>query len=292
MAASLCAPSVTGMTDLERFRHEVHTSSGRASYLDTAGDDPPVLFVHGIGTSSLLWRHVITPLVGERRCVAVDLPLHGHTPVAPGQEFSLAAFATFVADVCDALGLDDVDLVANDTGGAVAQIVAARRPARLRSLVLTNCESEGNVPPWAFLPAVWLARAGLLAPLLARRPADPRRPYRIGYTDVTALPEDLARAWQEPLISRPREYQRWVASLHDRDLRAVGPALRRLEVPTLAVWGTGDLFFTRRRARWLRDTIPGATEIVEVPGGRLFFPDERAGELLAALRRHWQHIHH
>ena len=278
------------MTDLDRFRHHVDTPSGPASYLDTGGDGPAALFVHGIGTSSLLWRHVIAPLVGERRCVALDLPLHGGTPVAPGQEFSLRAFATFVDDVRDALGLADVDLVGNDTGGAVAQIVAARRPGRCRSLTLTNCETEGNVPPWAFLPAVWLARAGLLTPMLGRRPRDPRRPYRIGYTDVTALPEELARAWQEPLVGAPRDYQRWIASLRDGDLRAVGPDLRRLEVPTLIVWGTGDVFFTRRHARWLRDTIPGATEIVEVPGGRLFFPDERAEELLPALRRHWQRV--
>ena len=85
-------------------------------------------------------------------------------------------------------------------------------------------------------------------------------------------------------MSAPRQYQRWIASLHARDLRAVGPALRRLEIPTLIVWGTGDVFFNRRWAHWLQATIPGATEIVEVPGGRLFFPDERADELVTALQ--------
>ena len=47
------------------------------------------------------------------------------------------------------------------------------------------------------------------------------------------------------------------------------------------------MFFRRKWAYWLRDTIPGATEVVEIDGGRLFFPDERAAELTAALRRHW-----
>lgn len=58
-------------------------------------------------------------------------------------------------------------------------------------------------------------------------------------------------------------------------------------VPTLIVWGTGDVFFKRKWAYWLRDTIPGATEVIELKGARLFFPDERAPELTAALRRHW-----
>ena len=142
---------------------------------------------------------MLTALAGERRCVAIDLPLHGRTPVAPDQEFSLGAFATFVADVCDTLGLADVDLVANDTGGAVAQIVAARRPERLRSLTLTNCETEGNVPPWAFLPAVGLARVGLLAPFLGRR-----RSTRAACT-ASATPTSRS----SPASSRGRGRSRW-----------------------------------------------------------------------------------
>jgi hypothetical protein len=50
---------------------------------------------------------------------------------------------------------------------------------------------------------------------------------------------------------------------------------------------TGDKFFHRKWAYWLRDTIPGASDVVEIDGGRLFFPDERASELTAALSRHW-----
>ena len=84
-----------------------------------------------------------------------------------------------------------------------------------------------------------------------------------------------------------RQSQRLMTSLHARDLLAVEPALARLQVPTLIVWGTSDMFFRRKWAYWLRDTIPGATEVVEIDGGRLFFPDERAAELTTALRRHW-----
>jgi len=65
------------------------------------------------------------------------------------------------------------------------------------------------------------------------------------------------------------------------------PALARLQVPTLIVWGTADMFFKPTWAYWLRDTIPGATEVIEFDGARLFFPDERATEFAAALRRHW-----
>jgi pimeloyl-ACP methyl ester carboxylesterase len=282
------------LKEYERSRRVVDTASGPVGCVDV-GAGRPVLFVHGVGTSGLLWRNVIGALKEERRCIAVDLPLHGRTPVRPGQDLSLTGLARVVEDFCAALDLTGVDLVANDTGGAVSQIVAAHQPQRLATFTLTNCETRGNVPPPLFAPAVLLARAGLFVWMFGPRrlrdlAATRRRSYGIGLEDVDALPLDVVRAYLEPLVGtkeRARQYQRWIASLHDRDLAAVDAALRRLTVPTLIVWGTGDRFFPLRHAHRLRDTIPGATGVVTIPGGRLFFPDERAADLVPHLRAHW-----
>jgi pimeloyl-ACP methyl ester carboxylesterase len=285
---------ITELERLDKHRSQVRTRSGPASYVDTGGPGRAVLFIHGVGTSSYLWRHAIAELDGERRCMAVDLPLHGHTPAAAGQDFSLPGLARFVGDFCDALGLTDLDLVANDTGGAVTQVFAASHADRLHTLTLTNCEAHDNVPPRALWPAVLLARLGLLAPLSRRLLLDiPRSRKRFlggGYQDATRLPDDFVRACVEPLFGTAqaaRQFQRLMTSLHARDLLAAEPALARLEVPTLLVWGTADAAFPLKWAYWLRDTIPGATDVVEIDGGRLFFPDERAPELTAALRAFW-----
>jgi pimeloyl-ACP methyl ester carboxylesterase len=283
------------MERLDKHRGQVQTRSGPASYVDTGGPGRPVLFVHGVGTSSYLWRNVIGQLDGERRCVAFDLPLHGYTPAAADQDFTLPGLARFIRDCCDALELTGFDMVANDTGGAITQVFAAGHPERLHTLTLTNCEAHDNVPPKALLPAVLLARMGLLARLAPRlmphdNPRTAKRMYGRTYQDIANLPEDIARVWLEAqtgTAEAARQSQRLLTSLHARDLLAAEPALRRLQVPTLIVWGTGDLFFRRKWAYWLRDTIPGATEVVEIDKGRLFFPDERAAELTAALRRHW-----
>ncbi|HEU5419735.1 MAG TPA: alpha/beta hydrolase [Streptosporangiaceae bacterium] len=286
---------ISELEAFDKYRGEVRTGSGPASYIDTGGPGRPALFIHGVGTSSYLWRHVIGEFGGQRRCVAIDLPLHGRTPAAAGQDFSLPGLARFVADCCDELGLAGIDLVANDTGGAVAQVLAAGHASRLHTLTLTNCEAHDNLPPRALLPVVLLARSGLPVWRLARRlprdiPRARRRFYGAGYQDISSLPEDVVRAWLEPLFGTAesaRQFQRLMASLRARDLLAAEPALTRLDVPTLIVWGTSDNFFERRWAYWLRDTIPGATGVVELGGARLFFPDERAAELTTALRRHW-----
>ena len=92
-------------------RGRVSTASGDVSYTDV-GEGPVVLFVHGAGTSNLLWRKVITELAGERRCVAPDLPGHGASPVTPEQDLSLNGLARFLEGFCEALDLGELDHIA------------------------------------------------------------------------------------------------------------------------------------------------------------------------------------
>jgi pimeloyl-ACP methyl ester carboxylesterase len=268
----------------------VETRSGEMAYLDE-GEGPVALFVHGIATNSDLWRNLIAELRGERRCIAIDLPLHGETPPRP--DYSLGALAEAIEDLCTALGLGTVDLVGNDTGGAVAQVLAARHPERLRTFTLTNCDTHDNLPPEAFRPTVEAAEHGLLAPGAAAVLADPeasRALIGVGYEHPEKLAADKVRAFLEPVLGTPeraREFERFLTSVVAADLVAVEPDLRKLDVPALVVWGTGDQFFERRWADWLRDTIPGVSEVVEIEGAKLFFPDERAADLAPHLRRLW-----
>jgi pimeloyl-ACP methyl ester carboxylesterase len=283
------------MQDFETGRATVATACGPVSYV-SVGDGPAAVFVHGVGTNAWLWRKAVAALADRRRCIALDLPLHGQTPVRH-QDLSLPGLADVVEAACEALELDRFDLVANDTGGAVAQVVAARRPGRLRSLVLTNCDVHDNLPPPAFRSTVRLARSGLfarLAPLLLRDPAKARRRvFGSTYEDVTTLPEDVVRRYLDPVVGtrdRAKQFARLLTSLRAEDLVAVEPELARLRVPTLVVWGTGDIFFDVRWAYWLAEHIPGVTRVVELDGARLFFPDERATEFAALVGEHWAQV--
>ena len=279
--------------DLEHRRRTVDSGAGPISVIDV-GEGPTAAFVHGVGTNALLWRHVIAALLDERRCVAIDLPLHGHSPATDEQDLSLGALAEAVAAAIASLGVNQVDLVANDTGGAIAQMVAARHPSLLRSLTLTNCETEDNIPPATFAPTVELAKQGLLAPaapaLLADLDAARTAVFAMGYEDPGALPLEIVAAFLQPVLGTPeraRRFERLLAGLAPEALIAARPGLARLDVPTLLVWGTGDDSFDMRWAYWLHDTIPGAEPVVEVPGAKLFFPDERAADLVGHLRRFW-----
>jgi pimeloyl-ACP methyl ester carboxylesterase len=269
------------------------TTSGDVSYVDV-GEGPVALFVHGVGTNNLLWRKVMAELAGEWRCVAPDLPGHGASPVTPEQDLSLNGLARLLEDFCESLELGAVNLVANDTGGAVAQVFAALHPDRVRTLTLTNCDTQGNLPPESFRPVVELAERGKLAPLLVRLASDPAQARTgalgAGYEHPEQLPDEVLAAFARPVgatLDAARQFERLLTSVRGEELDAIEPLLKEFRVPTLLVWGTGDPNFGVEWAYRFRDAVPGVTEVVEVPGAKLFFPDERPEDLVPHLRRHW-----
>ena len=272
-------------------RRTLLTSAGQIAYAEF-GDGPAVLFVHGLATSGLLWRHVIEQLSDTSRCIAIDLPAHGGTP--PREDLSVGAIADVLEELCDGLRLGQVDLVANDTGGAISQIFAARYPERLRSFTLTNCDTDGNFPPQEFAPIVDLARQGQLAPILvgiANDPASWRSSPLAGlYSDPAKVPDEV---WREYFAigetgERARDVERMVAAFDPADLAAASEGLRTLQVPTLIVWGTEkENNFDIEWAYRLRDLIPGARDVVEVDGAKLLFPEERPDDLVPHLLSLW-----
>src|SRR5438876_11435939 len=140
-------------------RHSVETASGCISYTEQ-GAGPVALFVHGVLSNGHIRRRQLSRLSDTLRCIAVDLLAHGETEIAPGQDVSVTANALMLESFLDALSIDQVDLVGNDSGGGIAQIFAARHPERLRSLTLTNCDAHDNWPPAAVKPFLAMAAAG------------------------------------------------------------------------------------------------------------------------------------
>ena len=272
----------------------IETPSGRISYTE-AGSGPVALFVHGVVLNKHLWRHQLSGLSDIRRCIAVDLLAHGDTEIEPNQDVSVTANANMLREVLDALRIDQVDLVGNDSGGGIAQIFAALNLNRVRSLTLTNCDTHDNWPPEAFKPFVDMAVAGGLKDTLNAMLADKaiyRSPGALG--PAYERPEDVSdediEIYLRPLVrseQRTRDLQRFVAAFDHKHTVVIEPRLRKLQAPTLIVWGMDDVYFPVKWAHWLAEVIPGAKPPVELPGARIFFPEERAEAFNQLLRRHW-----
>jgi pimeloyl-ACP methyl ester carboxylesterase len=258
------------------------------------GAGPPALFVHGVILNADLWRNVIEGVSDLRRCIAVDLPMHGASRAGPDSDLSLTGLAAMLEQFCCELDLGQIDLVANDTGGAVAQILAAHHPERLRTLTLTNCDVHENFPPERFRANKDLAAKGEFGPLIAAAANDPslarsKDGFGLGYQHPEALADELIRSYLGPFVGDVgKGLERFMTASSAEELMAVEPQLRELRVPTLIAWGTGDLFFEPFWADRLREMIPGVEQVVEIRDAMLFYPDERASELIPHVRAHWE----
>jgi pimeloyl-ACP methyl ester carboxylesterase len=273
-------------------RQTVRTPFGDIAYLE-AGEGPAALFVHGVFLNADLWRHQLAGVADLRRCIAVDLLAHGQSPCPPsGQELTLSMQADMVLALLDALGIDSADLVGNDSGGSVAQLVVARAPQRVRTLTLTNCEAHDNFPPAAFASVHQMAREGTLAAVLAALAADPdlgRGAMASGLEHPERISDETLLGYFAPFASaeRAEAVQGYVAGMDSSVTVAIRDDLAHFLHPTLIVWGTADEFFPVRWARWLAATIPGTVRCVEVQGAKLLFPAERPETLNRELRNLW-----
>jgi pimeloyl-ACP methyl ester carboxylesterase len=284
-------------------RRFAEVESGRIAYVEQ-GEGPAALFIHGVPLNGYHWRHVIDRLKHKRRCIAIDLMGLGFTEIGPTQDVSFTAQAQMIAEVLDSLGVDKVDLVANDSGGAIAQIFAAHHAHRLTSLVLTNCDVHDGWPPPQVLPLMELSRKGEIARVFsptAERPDLARERHARGesvplfrsYADPSILTDDLIRLYLQPPLSSPQRigaFQRYWLGFDNKHTVDIEDALKKLQVPTLIVWGLKDIFFDVKWAYWLKDTIPGASRVIEVEDARLFFPEDRPETLAPPILEFWDEI--
>jgi pimeloyl-ACP methyl ester carboxylesterase len=275
-------------------RRSIRTASGRISYVER-GAGLVALFVHGVLLNGHLWRHQLAHLSDIRRCIALDLLAHGDTEIVHDQDVSMTANANMIREFLDALDIDQVDIIGNDSGGGIAQIFASLNPHRVRSLTLTDCDAQDNWPPEAFKPFLEMAAAGGLRGTLEAMLSNKdiyRSPGALGpaYEHPERVADADIEAYLRPLVAseqRTRDFQRFLAGFDNEHTMAIEPQLRTLEAPTLIAWGTDDVYFDVKWSRWLADSIPGTRKRVEYEGARLFFPEERWEMFNLELRAHW-----
>ena len=139
---------------------------GRVAYVEH-GHGPAALFVHGYPLNSFQWRGALERLHKHRRCIAPDVIGLGFTQTAEGQIISPETQTAMPPALLDSLRMDAVDVVGSDSGGMMSQLFLAKYPQRVRTLLLTNCEVNGNNPPPQFLKKTFEADGHPLANMTA-----------------------------------------------------------------------------------------------------------------------------
>jgi pimeloyl-ACP methyl ester carboxylesterase len=267
----------------------IELSAGRIDYLDTGGDGPVVLPVHGLIMDATVWGDVVADLETDHRCVVPTLPLGAHrTPMRPEADLSLAGQARLLAELIERLDLHDVTLVANDWGGPL--VTAVEHPHLIDRLVLTPCEAFDNIPPG--LPGKFARLSGrlpgglfLAAQAMRLRPLR-RMPNVLGRMVSDPIPHDLVDRWIVPLRSDRgvrRDLARYIRTTDDSCLDAIVDDLARLEVPVLVAWTTDDLVMPAEHGPRLAALVPQG-RYVEIADSRTLVPLDQPAVLAGLLR--------
>lgn len=253
----------------------VSLTAGSIHY-DRSGppDGRPIVFVHGYAMGRSLWRGVLERLASRGfACFAPTWPLGAHTEAMhPGADLSMEGVAGLVGELLEALALEDVVLVGNDTGGAIAQVVAVERPERLGALVLTSCDAFEHFPPPILKPLIAAARVpaafgAALQPL--RTGFGRRRAYgALAHADI----DGLVSEWLRPALADSRvrdDLRRFTASLRQETTMAAGARLGEFSRPALVAWSADDAFFPVEDGRRLAAALSNAWFEV-IPDARTF----------------------
>ena len=232
------------------------------------------VFVHGYAMGRSLWRP-LSELLAARGfdCIAPTWPLGAHTEAMnAAADLTMEGIAGMVAELLEALDLHDVVLVGNDTGGAIAQLVAVGEPERLSALVLTGCDAFEHFPPPILKPLITAAKVppvfgAALQPLRTR--FGRKRAYGgLAHADI----DRLACEWIEPALTDARvrdDLRRFTASLGRETMVAAGEALPQFAKPALVAWSADDEFFPVEDGRRLAAALPDA-RLEVIPRSRTF----------------------
>jgi pimeloyl-ACP methyl ester carboxylesterase len=269
-------------------RREVQLPAGTIRYRE-AGEGKPVVFVHGYLVDGRLWDGVVDRLADRCRCIAPDWPI-GAQQIAmnPDADLSPPGIAAIIAGFLDALDLDDVTIVGNDSGGAMSQVLVTRHPQRIGRLVLTNCDTHENFPPGIFKAMPPIAKLPGGMDLLAA-------PFRIGALAraafrpfaKTKIPEELVASWMAPGLHDPgvkRDAKKVTVGMNKRFTLEAAERLSESDLPILLTWAPGDRFFPIKYAERLAKETPNA-RIVEIPDAGSFVPLDQPQRLADEIAR-------
>jgi pimeloyl-ACP methyl ester carboxylesterase len=272
---------------------EVTLPQGTIRYRDS-GAGEPLVFLHGLLVNGRLWDGVAERLSPDFRCIVPDLPLGSHAaPMNSDADLTPPGIARLVVDFLDALGLDRVTLVGNDSGGAISQLVATAHPDRVGRLILTNCDAYDNFPPKLFAyfkPAAKIP--GALTMLMQSMRIKPlrRSPIAFGVLTKSRLPEELLDEWLDPGINDPNireDARKFILGIDTEQTEQAARDLESFIAPTLFAWAPEDRWFKVAHADSLAASMPDA-RVVRIPDAKTFVsidqPDRLAEEIASFVR--------
>lgn len=270
--------------------HEIDLGAGTVRYFENgASEGRVVVFVHGLLVNADLWRKVVpTAVSAGLHTYTVDWPLGSHSIPMPNADLTPPGVADLIAAFLEKLDLNDVTIVANDTGGAITQVLMTRHPERIGSVVLASCDAfERFFPPaFAFLPVLAKAPGSMAALTQIVRPKMMQRlPITFGWVSKRPVPPETVASYLGPSRHNRairKDLARFLKSVNKKHTLAAAEKLHAFDKPVLLAWASEEKLFPVSLAERLADKLPQA-QIVEIADSYTFIPEDQPAELAAHI---------
>ena len=194
-----------------------------------------LVLLHGFAADKDNWLRFSRHLTKDYRVIALDLPGFGDSDLPPGS-YDVGTQAERLADILDAMGVQQAHLLGNSMGGHIAAIFAARYPDRVRSLALL---ANAGIDSPHKSELYRLLTGGAPNPLVVKQPQDFDNLLQFIFVEPPYLPESLKRYLGERSMAKAAYYERVFKQLVERAI-PLEPELAKIQAPTLLLWGKQD----------------------------------------------------
>lgn len=272
-----CRPEETQGSPLELIpTKQVHVEGGDIRYIDEGAGDPLVL-VHGIPTSSFLWRHMIKDLSAYGRVIAPDLPGFGFSDPPQNGDYSISNYARLLESFLEALSIEPATLICHDYGGPIVMTYALRNPEKYKKLIILDTFLHNDLPPLPLSMKIAGIRPfgeifmGLGGESIARTG------LMDGVTDNSLISEDIVKRYYLPEGTPEKLNKTMLGTLrvdYEKDIGFIEKNIGTIEKPTLIIWGDKDKFLPLYLGKRILQNIRGS-KLEVIPNCGHFVPEEK-----------------
>lgn len=253
------------------------------------GQGPDVVFIHGWPLHGATWRRLIPTLSEHFTCHVFDMPGIHHSRSWRGP-IGMWEHTYTLQRAFEQLGLEQFAMVAHDSGGSIARMIAAEIPDRVSAIVLGNTEIPGvdlagvdRMQRAIELPAV---RPLMQMFMRSERVLRSKYGFASCFGDVSQLDTDFGEFFVKPLGHDRAYFDSQMTLVQNLNWNVVvedlGPVHEKITAPVMLIWGERDPWFKWRLAKEMVDSFgSGPARVETFPTGKLFVHEEFAAQFAA-----------
>ena len=255
---------------------QVTVDGGNISYIDE-GEGMPIVLIHGIPTSSFLWRKMIGNLAAHGRVIAPDLPGFGFSTPPAGCDYSISNYARLLGEFLEALSIADGVLICHDFGGPVTVMYAQQHPERYQRLIIMDTFLHTDLPDWGLFYTVAKIRPiGEVIMGIAGQTITGAG-LKAGVVNKSMITKEVVQRYYMPEGNADKVKSAYLGTMrtdYHKDLKYIETNLKSIDKPTLIVWGANDVYIPLSLAERIHQDINGSMMEIIPDCGHFLQEDE------------------